>query len=87
MVCFGCFDLPITEVLQDLHLGILGDRVYNAGNIYYQDGILPSSIKIKSKYSLENVTRSDYRKLASLVNKMFVDMFGNSSVVNDTRGI
>ena len=43
--------------------------------------------KTKSKYSLENVTRSDHRKLASLVNKVFVDMFGNPSVVNGTRGI
>ena len=81
-MCFVCFDLPISEVLD-----ILGDR-----GLQHWEHILSrwnSTIffKMKSKYSLENVTRSDYRELANLVNKVFVDMFGNPSAGNDTQGI
>ena len=52
----GCdyFDLPISEVLLDQHLGISECHVHRAGNIYCQDRIYPL---INSKQSLENVTK------------------------------
>ena len=40
--------------MADQHLGILGIHAHRAGNIYRQDRIYPL---IKSKHSLENVTR------------------------------
>ena len=40
--------------IADQHLGLLVCHVHRAGNIYRQDTIYPL---IKSKHSLENVTR------------------------------
>ena len=56
----GCFDLPISEVLQDQHLGILGNQVCNVGNIYCQDEILPSftKVSIPSRMSLGLIIES-----------------------------
>ena len=49
-----CFDLSISEVLQDQHWVSWICYIHRAGNIYCQDRIYHL---IKSKHSLENVMR------------------------------
>ena len=70
---YDCFDLPITEVLQNQHRVSWVYYVHKVANIYYQDRIYPL---IKSKHSLESVTKLITENCIILL-VIVINMFSN----------
>ena len=69
---YDCFDLSISEVLLDQHQVSWVCHVHRTGNIYCQDRIYPM---IKSKHSLENVTKLITENAILLI--IVINMYGN----------